>query len=64
MATTCFGGENKAPAGMATPNPYQFKYMGSPSGAEFDNIWAELGRGGSEWADTLGKWSPTVQEGF
>ena len=36
----------------------------SPSFAEFDNIWAELGRGGSEWADTLGKWSPTLQEGF
>ena len=28
------------------------------------NIWDEWGRHGSEWAETLGKWSHGLQEGF
>ena len=31
---------------------------------DFDRNWSEMGRHGSVWAETLGKWSYEVPEGF
>ena len=38
--------------------------LGLVRSCESDDIWDEWGRGGSEWAETLGKWSWKVQEGY
>ena len=57
--------ERKCPCkGMGTPDSIFFDNLGHTSSGNVGNIWAEWGRGGSGWADTLGKRSHGLQEGF